>query len=454
MTPPQNEHRFDELFKLVKNRKREEFQAEFRQLHEKDQSEFFSLLYPDNKAKIADLLDPSEFADLFQFMDDEAKWAAFETMPESYLTEASSLIADDVLVAFIAQLEDEDAESVLAMMEPEIREHIERQLARPQDTAGSIMTNQFIQIDWQSTADEVINHMRSIGQQAGMTYYIYCVNEKNHLVGVVSLHDLILSPGDSIVKDIMNTNPRMVSEHTDQEKVARLIQDYDLLALPVVDKKNTLIGIVTIDDVVDIIHEEMTEDFHKFSGIVTEDDPKEGGSVLNMTKQRMPWIIILLFLGLISANLIGRFEDTLSAVVALAVFMPIILDSAGNVGTQSLAISVRSLTFGEKRDKKEFWKVFLQEFATGLLLGIAAGTVIGIISYIMYGNVYLGLVVGLSLFLTLSVASVIGYLVPNIFAKIGIDPAIASGPFITTLCDTSALVLYFSLATKFIHLLT
>lgn len=313
------------------------------------------------------------------------------------------------------------------------------------------MTTELIRVSTEDTADDVITDMRRIGAQAETIYYIYVVNQENQLTGVLSLRDLLLSPGDTKVEEIMNTQTVSVSQKTDQEEVARIIQEYDLLALPVINDENKLLGIVTVDDVIDIIQDEMTKDFHRFSGITTlEEESTEGETILQMTRKRLPWIIILIFLGLISANLISAFEDTLAQVVALAAFMPIILDSAGNVGTQSLAVSVRRLTLNEEQEES-FLKMLGKEFGSGVLIGLAASIVIGILSYFLYSNLILSLIIGTSLLATLSVSTVIGAVVPSIFDKVGIDPAVASGPFITTINDTCALVIYFSLATYLIH---
>src|SRR5699024_215884 len=217
-------------------------------------------------------------------------------------------------------------------------------------------------------------------------------------------------------------------------------------ALPI-----SLLGIVTVDDVLDIIHDEMTEDFHRFGGIsASDEETTEEETILQMTRKRLPWIIILIFLGLISANLISAFEETLAQVVALAAFMPIILDTAGNVGTQSLAVSVRRLTVN-KDEEENFWKLLGKEFGSGVLIGLVAALTIGILSYFLYGNFILSAIISVSLLITLSLSTVIGATIPSLFDKIGIDPAVASGPFITTINDTYALVIYFGLATYFIN---
>ena len=445
------EEYYDQIYKAIKKEQREEFRDLFLKLHERDQVEVFHLLYPDKKVKITEFLTPDEFAELFDDMDFDDQLAAFYYLPSTYLQNVFSFIADDNVVQFISQLDEEKRQQALSIMKPEDLKAIESLLKQKLGTAGALMTTELIRVTTENTADEVIADMRLIGSQAETIYYIYVVNPNNQLTGVLSLRDLLLSPGDTKVKEIMNTQTVYVPQEMDQEEVARIIQEYDLLAVPVVNKDNILLGIVTVDDVLDVIHDEMTEDFHRFGGISSiEEEGPEGETILQMTRKRLPWIIILIFLGLISANLISAFEDTLAQVVALAAFMPIILDSAGNVGTQSLAVSVRRLTLNEENEES-FWQMLGKEFGSGVLIGIASFIMVGALSYFLYGNVMLSVIIGSSLLVTLSLSTVIGSIIPTLFNKIGIDPAVASGPFITTINDTFALIIYFSLATYFIN---
>lgn len=444
---------YDLIYKSIKQDNREKFRDLFLRLHERDQVNVFHLLYPDKKVKIINFLEPDEFAELFEEMNFDNQLAAFYYLPKSFLRDVFSYIADDDVVEFIGQLNDERQAEALEIMKPKDFNPIESLLKEKFETAGSVMTTELIKVLPDVTVDDVIEDMRIVGSHAETIYYIYIVNKKNQLLGVLSLREILLSPGDTLVKDIMNIQTISVPQAMDQEEVARIIQEYDLLAVPVVTGDNTLLGIVTVDDILDIVHFEMTEDFHRFSGITTvDDDETESETVLQMTRSRLPWIIILIFLGLISANLINFFEETLEQVVALAAFIPIILDTAGNVGTQSLAVSVRRLTLQEDNEDS-FWEMLGKEFGSGVLIGIASSVTIGILSYVLYGSLAFSVIIGLSLLLALSLSTVIGTIVPIIFNKVGVDPAVASGPFITTINDTFALVVYFGLATYLIHLI-
>lgn len=438
---------YEDIYKAAKNDDKNSFRDLFLKLHTNDQIEVLDLLYPENKAKITGFLSPEEFAEIFDMLEIEEQDDAMNYLPADYLTSTLHYVSDDNVTDFLLSLEQDKRQILLERMAIPDRIAIEKLLQHDESTAGSIMTTEMITVSENDSPKAVIEKMRDIGRQAEMIYYIYVLNESGHLTGVLSLRDLILSPENEKVKNIMNPQISSVLVTDDQEDVAKLIQDYDLLAIPVVTMDNILVGIVTVDDIMDVLQDEATEDIHKLAGINHDsgDDSASGDSILRMTRTRLPWIIILIFMGLISAQLIGYFEDTISQVVLLAAFMPIIMDTAGNVGTQSLAVSVRRITTGD--DSEPFLTLLWKEFASGMLMGVASGIAISLIAAVLYGNWALTVVVGLSLLFTISISTVVGYVVPVIFTKFNIDPAVASGPFITTINDTVGLVTYFSIAT-------
>lgn len=441
----------DDILAAGEQGDRERFRDLFLKLHENDQVELFIELPKEKKARIINFLTPLEFSEIFDWMEQEDREESLNYLPKDYLREVFSYVADDNVVDFINGLEEDKRQNLLEMMKPKDRAIIERMLQHEAKTAGAIMTTEVITVDINDTVDNIIQTMRNIGHRAETFYYIYAVDEQFHLQGVVSIRELLLSPGNTPMKDLMNT--QIVSVHVidDQEDVAHVIQEYDLVAVPVITIDNVLLGIVTVDDVMDILEEEVTEDFHRFAGISTsdeEDDDEE--SVFQIAKHRVLWIVILIFLGLISANLIAMFESTISKVVALAAFMPIIMDSAGNVGTQSLAVSVRRLTMSEESEET-FFSIMIKEFLAGALIGLAAGISIFFLSFFLYKNIVLSGIIAVSMWATLSVSTVIGYVVPGLFDRVGIDPAVASGPFITTINDACGLMIYFSLATYLLH---
>ncbi len=276
------------------------------------------------------------------------------------------------------------------------------------------------------------------------------MDEQKRLVGVLSLRDLIVADEDDLIKDVMSEGVVSVSVGRNQEEIAQMMMDYDFLALPVVDFQNHLLGIITVDDILDVVDEEATEDYSKFAAL--SDYNVRDVSPLQAAKKRLPWLIILLFLGMVTASLIGSFEKTLEKVPIVAIFIPLIAGIAGNAGTQSLAIAVRGITVGTYGFENR-WKLILREVTTGMLVGAACGIVFTFLIYFWKGNFFLGVFVGNAILVTLTVATLSGTLIPLIMEKFNIDPAVASGPFITTLNDITSVLIYFGMATVFISFL-
>lgn len=440
---------YKKIYTAIESGDSESFRQLFFPLHPRDQIHVLQELYPDKQPKLMKLLSAEEFARLFNYMEEEDRQDLPSYLTDSYLIDVLKYADNDNVVDFLQDQADEREQHYLEMMALKDRQVIEKSLQYEQDTAGAKMTDNFIRLSIDDQAGTVIDRLRQIGQQAELIYYLYVVDHEDHLVGVLSLRDLILASPTARVEDIMSPHVIAVHVKDDQEEVAECIMDYNLLAVPVLTMDGVLVGIVTVDDMVDVMEEEATEDIHKMAGISDSSNESEPtDSVWQMTKQRLPWIIILIFLGLISAQLIGFFEETLSQIVLLAAFMPTIMDTAGNVGTQSLAVSVRRLT--TKDQKVPVLKQLGKEWATGIIMGIGSALVIAFLALFLYQDKILALVVSSSLLITVSLSTVVGYIVPLIFDRLNIDPAVASGPFITTINDTVGLLTYFSIATALI----
>jgi magnesium transporter len=274
-------------------------------------------------------------------------------------------------------------------------------------------------------------------------YYIYVINHRKELVGVLSVRQLLGAQPQTRLQEIMNENVIKVNINLDQEKVASVLSKYDLLAVPVLNKHKQLMGIVTVDDALDVIEEEATEDIYKMSAT---SDIDEIGGVWQGVKKRIPWLLILLIGDLLSGSVISGFEHSLQAVVALAFFIPVLMDMGGNVGTQSLTVVVRGLATGELRFS-DFWSHLWQEVKVGFIIAAVIGLSISTITFVWQGNPFLGFIVGFSMFTTLLTAVTAGTSIPFIMKWLGADPAVAAGPFITTIIDVSGLLIYFTIAT-------
>ncbi len=447
------EEYFEELFKTVKEGNREEFRERFLTLHERDQQELFHLLYPENKRKIAAFLSPQEFAEIFEWMEVADQEDAVAYLPQTFMVEVFNYLPTDILASFVPLTDEENIEDILRKMDSQEYRRLQEVMSYEFETAGSIMTKEYFYVSEEETTQEVIERIRTFGNRAETIYYLYVVSKNHELVGVLSLRDLLLAQEDTKVREAMNPRAVSVRVDEDQEEVAKIIQDYDLLAIPVVTHDQRLVGIITVDDIMDIVEQESDEDFHEFAGIsATKGDEHGDSSPYVAAKQRAPWIIILLFLSMISGGLISVFESTLASVVSLAAFIPLIMAAAGNVGTQSLAVSLRNMN-DEDDDETDLKEVLFNEAKTGVLLGGESGIVVFGIVMVLYQDWVLSIIVGLSIFFSIIISAVIGTLIPDIIVKLKFDPAVASGPFITTINDTLGLLIYFIIASTLIHLL-
>lgn len=424
--------------------KTEKFRDLFLPLHPWDQAEIFLTMDKNARDRVYTYLSAEEFAKIFGNLESREQKLFFLELPEKYAsTMLNSMFTDDV-VNFLTEINTSRAEEILQTMDAKKVKKIQAILSYEDETAGAIMTKELVNISSTETVGDVLERLRSEAPDAEIIYYLYVLDSSGILVGVVSLRDLIIATPNKIIEEVMNTRAVSVLEDMDQEDVGRVIKEYDLLAVPVISKEGHLLGIVTVDDVMDILEEEATEDFGEISA--TKGATDVNLSAFTAAKKRSPWIIALMFFGLLTAGVIGRFEDTLEAVVLLAAFIPMIMDSGGNVGTQSLAVSVRGLALGTI-ERSGFWRMVRREFATGAMIGAICMVLITLLIMVIHQNWMLGLIVGISIMLTLSISAVIGAVFPLLINKLKFDPAIASGPFITTINDITGLLIYFSIAT-------
>ncbi|MDY6953414.1 MAG: magnesium transporter, partial [Thermodesulfobacteriota bacterium] len=316
-------------------------------------------------------------------------------------------------------------------------------------TAGGIMLPDFIALKDDSTAREAIEALQKEYVDVEMPFYLYVIDDHDNLVGVISLRQLVVVPPETRLKSIMTTDVVSVKTNMDQEEVARIVARYNVLAVPVIDENNKLVGIVTVDDVIDIIRAEATEDILKMAG--AGGDLVESQSLLRSARIRLPWLLASWIGGVIAFFVISHFQTTLSKLVYLAAFIPIIMGMGGNIGTQSSTIVVRGLATGQL-DMKQIWQVVFKELAVGFLLGFVYGALLGFVAHLRYDLWLLGVTVGLAVMSSMTIAAMVGSLVPMVFARINIDPAVATGPFVTTSIDILSVSFYFWIATLLLHI--
>ncbi len=392
-------------------------------------------------------MSPAEYAEIFQGMEVDKQKQYISELQQNYAIDVLNNMSYDDIADFLGELSETSKELYLSQMAKEEAEEVIHLLKYEDQTAGAIMTTEFVSVDSSETVGNVLDRLRVEAPEAETIYYLYVIDDHLKLVGVVSLRDLITAPLDEKIEEVMLSRVKSVETHTDQEDVARIMKKYDFLAVPVT-AQGKLVGIITIDDIMDVVDEETEEDFGEISG--TRGSLDTNISAFSAAKKRAPWIIMLMFLGLITASVIGQFEETLEEIILLAVFIPLIMDSAGNTGTQALAVVVRGLALGTV-DSQSLGKMLKREFGTGIMLGLVCAVTLLIIIPIIYGSFWLAGIVGVSLFFTLSISTMVGATVPLIINKLKIDPAVASGPFITTINDIMGLIIYFSIATALLQ---
>ena len=314
--------------------------------------------------------------------------------------------------------------------------------------------NEFVALPESFTAEQSIKLIREMSLEAEMIYYVYVLDKRKRLIGVLSLRDLIVADPEKNITEIMEENVISVTDKEDQEIVAKVISDYDLLAIPVVDKQGKMVGIITVDDIIDVLEEEVTEDIHKMVGSNEfYEDRLIKATSLQRAKARLPWLLVCVAGQIISGKVIEINTTILQLVIALAFFIPIIMDMGGNIGSQSSTITVRGLATGQL-STDELWRNVWAETRTGFFIGLLTSIIIFSFTYIWQRNYILSITIGLSAFITAILAATTGTLLPIIFTRLKIDPAIAAGPFITTINDVINLTIYFAIATLLFTRLT
>ncbi|WP_416351021.1 magnesium transporter [Staphylococcus pseudintermedius] len=428
---------------------REEFLA----LHSYEQSEYFEISDDDVRQKMYRFLSPEEVSEFFENLeiDEEDYEALFETMNATYASQVLEQMSYDNAVDILNQLSKKKIASLLMLMNREEAKEIKALLHYDEDTAGGIMTTEYISLTINTPVHEALMRVKDQAPDAETIYVIFVVDEDKKLVGVISLRDLIIAENDAYIEDIMSERVISANVADDQEDVAQTMRDYDFIAMPVVDYQNHLLGIITIDDIVDVMDEEASEDYSRLAGVSDIDSTDD--TIFQTALKRLPWLLILTVLGMITASILGSFEETLEKVALLAAFIPIISGMSGNSGTQSLAVSVRNISTGDIKEKSKI-KLALRESGSGFLTGITCAVSLSLIIMLLYGQPYLALIVGTSLTIAMTVGTTIGSVIPLVINRLGIDPAVASGPFITTINDIVSMLIYFGLATTFMSYLT
>jgi magnesium transporter len=436
----------DQLKAYLLNRNYRRAANFFEELHTGDQVEIFDLLEENERVELLKHLDVNATAVLFSHQEDDETLQAAESLSIDKLADVLDEMEPDEAADLLGDLSPEQAAEALEQMED--TEDVLQLLEYPDQTAGGRMTTDYVAVPINQTAAEAIDILRYLEPDHEVPYYIFVTDEKGVLVGVLGLRELVVSPPATRIDSIMDPSVIHATAMMDQEEVAQLMSIYDLPALPVVDTNKVLIGVITHDDILDVIQEEATEDILRLAN-VTDADLEPDSPVQEQLKGRLPWLFLNMFTALFASWVISNFEGLIGQVAVLAVFQSVVAGQGGNAASQGVAMFVRAMALGNIPPGKTLPLLFRQ-MIVGLLQGVLVGILVGIGVYIWKGNAYLGLVLGLSLVGNLILAGIVGTLIPMGLKAIGQDPAMASSVLVTAITDSLGFFIFLSLAQIFI----
>ncbi|MFZ2087008.1 MAG: magnesium transporter [Desulfobaccales bacterium] len=400
---------------------------------------------PPQRVVLFRLLEKQEAAEVFEYLPLEEQQELLGSFKQEQLREIVEHMSPDDRAYLLDEMPAKVAKKLLGLLTPEERAATALLLGYGENTAGRIMTPEYVDLKSFATVAQALEKIRRVGLDKETIYYAYVIDEKRRLIGIVSLRQLVLANPETRVSDLMEQD--LVYAHTkdDQEEVAHKIQKYDLLALPVVDREDRLVGIVTHDDVIDIIQEEVTEDIYRLGAMEVPEQSYFKSRIITVSSHRLGWLLFLLVANTITGNIIIRYSNLLESVIALAAFVPLLTGSGGNIGSQTSTVFVRGIALKEITAKNAMHFIF-REVWVGLLLGGLLGTIVIFWAYWLQGNWWVALAVGLSLWLISTLATFFGSVWPLVFERIGLDPAMVSAPFISTVVDVLGALTYFQVA--------
>lgn len=454
-----HEKQSDELMELLDSRRMKELQTRLEDMNEFDVAEFLSEIGDNRMPMVFRLLSKETAADVFANFDAPEQEQIINSITDSELSAIIEELYVDDAVDMMEELPANVVKRVMRTATPETRRLINQYLNYPENSAGSIMTAEFIDLKKYMNVREAIARIRRIGEDKETIYICFVTSADRKLEGVVSVKDLLLNDDETVIEDIMDTNVIFCMTHDDQEEVSEKISDYDLMAIPVVDKEGRLVGIVTVDDIIDVLEQETTEDFEIMAAMTPSDKPYSRTGAIDMWKNRVPWLLFLMLSATFTTMILNSFEDALAVQAVLIGFIPIIMGTGGNSGAQSSTAIIRSLSLGDT-EPKDTLKVIWKEWRVALLCGLTLAAV-NFVKMLLVDNLLLGntdvdytiaLIVSLAIVFTVMFAKVVGSFLPMLAEKIGLDPAVVATPLITTISDAVSLLIYLEIAKVFLHI--
>lgn len=442
----------ESIKELLENKQYTSLRQALTELNDADIAMILETLDEEDRLKIFRILPKSMAADVFSYLELENQQMIITSLAEKEAAGIiNNLMADDA-TDLLEEMPANIVKKLLANASPEVRRDINHLLQYPEDSAGSIMTVEFLDLKEHLTVQEAIERIRKQGVDSETINICYVLDQSRMLIGTVALRYLLLSEPDVTIGEIMHENVISVNTLMDQEEVARQFQKYDFTAMPVVDNENRLVGIITVDDIVDILQEEATEDIEKMAAITPSDKPYLRTGVWETWKNRIPWLLLLMLSATFTGSIIASFENALSSCVILTAYMPMLMGAGGNAGSQSSVAIIRSLSLNEVRFK-DWFKVLWKESGVAILCGITLA-IASLVKLMIFDKVTLpiALVVSVSLALTVLIAKIVGCMLPILAKKIGFDPAVMASPFITTIVDALSLLIYFAIAVNALNI--
>ena len=454
-----HEKQSDELMELLDSRHMKELQTRLEDMNEFDVAEFLSEIGDNRMPMVFRLLSKETAADVFANFDAPEQEQIINSITDSELSAIIEELYVDDAVDMMEELPANVVKRVMRTATPETRRLINQYLNYPENSAGSIMTAEFVDLKKYMNVREAIARIRRIGEDKETIYICFVTSADRKLEGVVSVKDLLLNDDETVIENIMDTNVIFCMTHDDQEEVSEKISDYDLMAIPVVDKEGRLVGIVTVDDIIDVLEQETTEDFEIMAAMTPSDKPYSRTGPIDMWKNRVPWLLFLMLSATFTTMILNSFEDALAVQAVLIGFIPIIMGTGGNSGAQSSTAIIRSLSLGDT-EPEDALKVIWKELRVALLCGVTLAAV-NFMKMLLVDNLLLGnhnvdytiaLIVSLAIVFTVMFAKVVGSFLPMLAEKIGLDPAVVATPLITTISDAVSLLIYLEIAKVFLHI--
>lgn len=440
------------LEQLLEEKKYVKIKKELSDMNEVDVAELLDPLDPHTTLLLFRMLPKDLAVEVFSYFSTEQQLGIINSVTDKELAHIIDELFFDDMIDLIEEMPANIVNKILMYAKEEERKLINQFLKYPADSAGSIMTIEYVELRKDMTVGEAMAHIKEIGLNRETVYTCYVTDKNRTLEGFVSLRTLVTSEEDEVIRDIMEDEVINVNTHDDQETVANAFSRYGFLAIPVVDKEHRLTGIITVDDIMDVIEQETTEDFQIMAAMSPSEDAYLDTGVMALAKHRLPWLLILMISGIFTGRIMGRYEDVLSSVVVLATFIPMLMDTGGNSGSQSSTLIIRGLAVGDIK-LSDGWKVLWKEFRISFIVGIAlAATNFARLMIFDKVGVSVSLIVSITLLLTVMSSKMVGGTLPLLAKRLKLDPAIMAGPLITTIVDGLSLVVYFTLATRLLGL--